>query len=142
MNPPRVRLGQETWWPDQAAKAVADYDRLVGRVAVIANEKARKEILDWIGRSDLPGSPAERYQVVSAALAAGVEADGMLEDRVNQLRAAVASLNAKVESAETAYGTLSAVKAAGSTSEADVRGLVISGSIALLGLIIAPLLLD
>jgi len=142
MNQPRIRLGQEAWWPDQAAKAVADYDKLVARVSQIANDDARKTILDWIGRSDLPGSPAERYQVVSTALASGVPADQMLQDRVSQLRAAVASLTAKVDSAETAYGTLSAVKAAGSTSEADVRGLVITGSIALLGLIIAPLLLD
>jgi hypothetical protein len=139
----RIRLGQgDQWWPKEGRDAISSYDQLMMRVPLVNNEQARTDILAWIGRSDLPGSPAERHKVVSDALAAGVGPSDIIRQRVTQLEEAVASLEAKVDNAEEAYGTLPAAPAAGSTSEAGVRGLVISGSIALLGLVVAPLLLD
>lgn len=137
-------LGQTdtSWWPASAREAVSAYDALMGRVPLIADDDARGEILLWVGRTDLPGSPAERYQAVSSALAAGAQPDAMLKGIVDQLKDVVAELSAKVGNAEEAYGTLSVADAAGSTPEAGMNGLCFTGSVALLGLVIAPLLLE
>lgn len=137
----RLRLGQADLM-EKGRQEVEAYDFLLGRVSMIADDTARGDILKWVGRSDMPGSPAERYKVVADALARAETEDGLLGDRVEQLRRVVTELGARVDNAESAYGTLSAPAGAGSTPEAGMGGLCLAGGIALLGLVVIPLLLE
>lgn len=137
----RIRLAQNDPMAE-GRQAVAAYDALMARVPLIGDADARGEILKWIGRTDSPGSPAERYKLVADAISAGVGPDDIFTNRVRQLQKAVAELGARVSNAEEAYGTLSAADAAGSAPEAGTGGLCFAGGVALLGLIVVPLLLD
>lgn len=132
-------MAQASWWPDEARDAVASYDDLMGRLSAIADD-VRGDILEWLGRTDVLGSPAERYQVVTEALSQGVEPDEVLRGRVGQLKAFVSEFAAKVKNAET-YGTLPAATATGGTPEASMNELCLTGGVALLGLVVVPLLL-
>jgi hypothetical protein len=136
-----LRLGQNGT-ASGASEAVALYDSLVARVSNIADEEGRGEILKWIGRADVPGAPAERYQVVRNGVASGEAPDGLFMDRVKQLKEINAELSAKVINAEKAYGVLSAPEGAGSRPEAGMGGLCLAGGVALLGLVVLPLVLD
>jgi hypothetical protein len=114
----------------------------MGRLPLIENENVRGSILMWIGRTDIPGSPAERYKAVSDTISAGVPPDAIFTDRVERLKEIVGEFGTKVATAEEAYGTLSAANAAGSTPEGGRGGLILAGGVALLGLIVVPLVLD
>lgn len=151
MNGHPIRMGQETavavWWPSEGLASIQQWDALVQRASQIANEDARREILEWIGRSDIPGSPAERYETVATdiqnritpATTADVE---IVRARLDALNRYVSELDAKVRNAEQAYGLLSASPEAGSMSERSMMAECISGGIALLGLVIFPLVLE
>jgi hypothetical protein len=137
-----VRLGQASaWWPQEGVDAVSTYEGLMARVPLIADADARGEILKWVGRADIPGSPAERYNAVSNGLVQGGIGDDVMRGRLDQLKAINAELSARVSNAGKAYGMLSAADAAGSTPEAEMAGLCMAGGIALLGLVIVPLVL-
>jgi hypothetical protein len=139
----RVSLAQDaSWWPSKGAESVRLYDDLLVRTSQIADPDARGQILAWLGRSDIPGSPAERYSAVSEALRSGQGPSDVLKNRVDQLAEITSEFEAKVVNAEEAYGTLSAAAAAGSTPEASMGRLCFTGGVALLGLVIMPLLLD
>lgn len=131
------------WWPGDARKAVEEYDRLLSRAALVSDADARGEILKWTGRADVPGSPAERYKVVTDALKSGAPADAALRERVTQLSDQVDEFRAMVANAEESYGTLPAPGGAGS---APARGTTAAGlalgGIALLFLVVFPLALD
>jgi hypothetical protein len=154
-----VRLAQQapegpSWWPEEAQKrprrgpeeaqkTVKDYDDLLGRVAQIASADARGEILSWIGRSDVPGSPAERYKTVADALSQGAPSSDVLRKRLDDLEAAVGDLKAKVSNAEQSYGTLSSPAGGDSTpGAAGMMAKCVLGGLALLGLVVIPLLSD
>lgn len=141
MSQSRLRLGQEDLL-SKGRQEVEAYDFLLGRVSMIADDTARGDILKWVGRSDMPGSPAERYKVVADGVARSETEDGFFGDRVEQLRGIVTELGARVDNAERAYGTLLAPAGAGSTPEAGTAGLCLAGGIALLGLVVVPLLLE
>src|SRR6186997_2247043 len=63
-----VSMGQTTsssaWWPSEGLATVQAWDALLSRTAKLADKNAQTQILDWVGRSDTPSSPAERYQVI------------------------------------------------------------------------------
>lgn len=147
--PSRARLGQSPdSWLGRARAAVSDYDRLLGEAATVADTDARGEILKWVGRSDVPGSPAERYAAVRMDVQRA-EADGApaaysertAQARVEQLEDAVRELDANVSRAIEAYGALPAPEGAGgATQAADSTAMCVTGGIALLGLVVLPLL--
>lgn len=111
------RLGQEDLvsWYRRAWRAVGGYDRLMTETASIANDDARGAILKWVGRTDIPGDPAERYAKLRADLE-GVEksdppeyswfSEELGQKRVIDLEAVNAEFNAKVAGAIEQYGTL------------------------------------
>lgn len=145
------RLGQapsEDWFT-RARRAVLAYDKQIQDAALIADDSARGRILMWVGRADVPGSPAERYSAVvrditqaETQAAAGVYGQ-IGQDRVQQLEAANIELASKVSGAIEAYGALPASSGAGGRSEAGGNStLCIVGGIALLTLVVLPLLLD
>jgi hypothetical protein len=142
-------MGQATVLPyEEALKdgtmAVRQWDDLLFRLAAVKDDGARGEILNWLGRADIPGSPAERYAVVRDALVAGFEPDEVFSKRVDDLVDKVSEMDTRIASAETS-GTLPTPKrmGAGSTPE---EGMALSkcllGGVALLGLIVLPFVLD
>lgn len=148
-----VRMGQEApstsaaWWPTEGLSAAQAWDALIARVSQIANEGAQNEILKWVGRSDIPGSPAERYKVIVDDLNRKFtpSTEGQISDlkkRVDVLKSYAGELEAKIKSAEQAYGMLSASSGAGSTPGHDRTMEYVAGGIALLGLIVLPVILD
>jgi hypothetical protein len=132
----------------RARAAAVAYDRQLQQAASIANDTARGEILMWVGRADMPGSPAERYTAVlrdvAQAESGAAPYEGQIaSDRVAQLEQAVTDLTSKVSSAIQAYGVLPASSEAGSRTEArDNTALCVAGGVALLALVVVPLLLD
>lgn len=147
----RARLGQTPEeWLGRARAAVAEYDRLIKGASAIADPEARGEILMWIGRTDVPGSPAERYDAVrmdvgeaEASGPAQIYADGVARSRIGQLENAVTDLSERVSNALASYGTLQAPGGAGSmTQAAGISTMCVIGGIALLGLIVVPLLVS
>lgn len=151
MNGRPVRMGQATssaaWWPAEGLSTAQEWDALISRTSQIADADAKGEILKWVGRSDIPGSPAERYKVIvddlNTSYSPATEAEvSELKNRLDLLKSYKSQLEAKVLNAEQAYGTLSAPAGAGSTPEQDRMMECVTGGIALLGLIILPLILD
>lgn len=147
----RARLGQTPEeWLGRARAAVSEYDRLINNASAIADPEARGEILMWIGRTDVPGSPAERYAAVrmdvgEAEVSGPVQiyAEDMARSRIMQLENAVADLSERVANALNSYGTLPAPGGAGSmTQAAGISTMCIIGGVALLGLIVVPLLVS
>jgi len=153
-GPVEPRMGQSApapaaplWWPSEGLAAVQAWDALVARLAKVQNPDAQKEILAWIGRSDTPGSPAERYQVVADDVRTNYspltqEQVDALRRRVDQLEANASEFEARVKNAEQAYGVFVASTEAPNMPEHDMMMECVTGGIALLGLVIMPLLLD
>lgn len=146
-----IRMGQVTsaaaWWPSEGLATAQAWDALLARTAKLADKNAQTQILDWVGRSRTPGSPAERYQVVvndiNTQFSPWSESEAAsLRQRLDQLGSFVAQLEAKVKAAEQSSGTLPASSEARSTPEQDMMMECVTAGIALLGLIILPLVLD
>jgi hypothetical protein len=146
-----ARLGQTPdEWVGRARRAVGDFDSLLARASTVADDTARGDILKWVGRSDVPGAPAERRDVVARdaaqaarAGAASVYAAGTGPARVAQLEESNRGFSARVSNAITAYGALPApAGAGGTTGRGRTTAVCVTGGIALLGLVVVPLLLD
>lgn len=155
MGPVPLQMGQAApvapssaaWWPAEGLSTVQTWDALLSRVSKISNPDSQKDILQWIGRSDIPGSPAERYKVVVDDLNTKFtpstnEQITTLRNRLDQLKENTSQLEAKVKNAEQAYGVFVASTGATSMPDHDMVMECVTGSIALLGLIILPLILD
>lgn len=147
----RARLGQTPEeWLGRARAAVAEYDRLINNASAIADPEARGEILMWIGRTDVPGNPAERYAAVRMDVGeaevsgpAQIYAENVARSRIGQLEKAVADLSERIANALNSYGTLPAPQGAGSvTQAAGISMMCVIGGVALLGLVIVPLLVS
>lgn len=147
-----VHMGQAAssaaaWWPAEGLATVQTWDSLISRVSKLTNPEAQAQILDWIGRSDLPTSPAERYKVVVDAL--NSNASPVTDDEINTLRKRLdvlksftIELEGKVKNAEQTYGVFAASTGAASTPERDMMMVCVAAGIALSGLIILPLISD
>lgn len=140
-----MRLGQNSGnWVARAADAVLAYDALVRRLAEIASADARGQILDWLGREDVPGSPAERYAAVRGDLEAGIPYGEIEINRAAQLEENVRELESRVENALAGYGTISAPATGAETvSWAGLsRSGLVAGGIGLLALVAIPVLVS
>jgi hypothetical protein len=150
-----LRMGQvapaapsaAAWWPTEGLSTVQAWDALIARVSQVANQGAQDEILKWVGRSDIPGSPAERYKVVADSLntkfTPSTASDiSELRKRLDSLETYKSDLEARVQNAEQSYGLLAASPGAVSTPEHDRTMQYVTGGIALLGLIVLPFVLD
>jgi hypothetical protein len=132
-------------WQARGQAAIAAWDTLVARVANIKDEAERGKLLEWMGRSDTPGSNTERYKVVLQDLKAGSAADPALaERRVGQFEGAVRELTTLVENAEKIYGTIQGGPVPGVTSTPG-EGLTMKGAamlgVAVLSLLVVPFVL-
>lgn len=124
--------------------AISEFDSLLSRTGAIANDGARQEILDWVGKPEVPGTPAERYQVVNSDLAGGTASSAIFGKRVQDLEDAVLGLRPKVAQAESAYGTITGTNQgaiAGAEGALTGKGIFL-GVVAILGLVVVPLSLD
>lgn len=150
-----LRMGQAVaantssaaWWPAEGLSTVQGWDALISRVSQIANQAAQSDILKWVGRSDMSGSPAERYKMVADDLntkfTPSTDAQiSELRKRLDVLESFKGELEARVKTAEQSYGLLAASPGAVSTPEHDKMMQYVTGGIALLGLIILPVILD
>jgi hypothetical protein len=137
------RMGQAPDWKERAWKAVDGYDTLVARAAGISDDAARSSILGWVGRTNVPGSPAERYNVVVADLA-GMPEPEMAMKRTEDLEDVVAEFETMVENALSSFGTIPKPSAGGVVSPEGgltTKGVIV-GAVAVLGLIVLPLALE
>lgn len=137
-------LGQDnSSYVARAQAATAKYDELLGRISNIGNEAARNELLSWISRSDVPGTPAERRKTVGEDLAnPGVGVDTQIK-RVGDLEEMNKALEAKVKAAELAYASVQNPKE-GQVKENGMfttTGIVL-GAVSLLGLLVVPLMVS
>ncbi len=130
------------WWPEEGYVAASRFDELLSRVALLADDGTRGDILKYVGRSDIPGSPAERYQTIVNSLGGEPLDPEILRDRLNDLNVALSEIEARVKNAETAYGTLPASAEAGGTSDGGKMGACFAGGVALLSFVILPIILD
>lgn len=130
----------------RAQVAVTKYDALLGRVANIGNEAARNEMLTWISRSDVPGTPAERRNVVAQDLAnsgVGTTLD-TLAKRISGLEEINNTFEAKVKVNEQAYPSVQNPKESGQVKVEGVftkTGIVL-GVVSVLGLLVVPLMVS
>lgn len=123
--------------------AIAKWNALVDQVANIKDDAARGKLLEWMGRSDTPGSNTERYNAVLNDVNAGPAADPAIAlRRVEQLEGAVSELSGLVENAAKMYGTLTDVQKPSDVAT-PAKGLTLKGAalglVAVLGLIVIPL---
>jgi hypothetical protein len=147
---PHRQMGQvgssAAWWPTEGLTTAQAWDALLARAAKLSDGPAKTEILQWVGRSDIPGSPAERYRIIVDNLNANFspsteEEVTTLRNRLDLLKFYTGDLEAKVKNAEES-GAPAAPSGAASTTERDRMMECVAGSIALIGLIILPLILD
>jgi len=129
-------------WLIRGQAAIAAWDTLVTRVANIKDDAARGKLLEWMGRSDTPGSNTERYKVVLQDVKAGSAADPALaERRVGQFEGAVRELTTLVDNAEKTYGKIQDATVPGATSTPG-QGLTAKGAaliaVAVLSLLVVP----
>lgn len=150
MNGHAPKMGQQSaypWWPSEAASTVQAWNGLISRAALIADSDARGKLLSWVGRSDVPGSPAERYQAIAEDISGKyqplTDSDaGLLRQRLDLLNSYKSELEARVKNAEQAYGVLTASAEVVSNPERHRMMICVAGGIALLGFIILPLVLE
>lgn len=147
---PRRVLGQTAdQWLARARTAMADYDALLQETSTVRDENARGEILEWLGRADVLGSPAERYAVAREDVrqaemtgSSAIYSGEVSTQRVEQLEKVVSDFASKVASAIATFGSLPVPDGAGSATKSGVTTQCVTGGIAFLGLVVLPLVLN
>jgi tetrahydromethanopterin S-methyltransferase subunit B len=141
----RYRLGQTPdEWLRRAREAVANFDDLLAELAHVADDTVRGQILLWIGREDVPGSPAERYKVVVGDLErAAAYTEEIPIKRVEELERAVDDLYQRVAGAGRAYGLFPGAEGAEKPRMAPIPMMTafVLGSIVFVGLAV-PFMLE
>ena len=113
----RAILGQTPYeWYVRAKNALSQFERLLLRLDAVANQKAREDILSWVGEPTTEGTPAYRYARVLGDIQQDVESYTppnygaysleRRQGRVEELEGFVEDLQDKVAAAEKTYGTL------------------------------------
>lgn len=142
--PRRAMLGQAAVadWQARARAAVSAFDSLMDRARNIGDLDARGALLEWVSSPDVPGTPAERYQVVAVDLAQGTPWADISEKRVSDLELMDTMFETKVKQAEQAFSPVgqpvqpgSIVNLAGAFTP---TGIVL-GAVGILGLLVVPL---
>lgn len=103
-------------WYNRAKQSLMKFDDLLTRVAKVANQTSRNEILAWIGTASIQDSPAYRYATVKSDLQQDVESFTppavnayqvtRRTNRIEKLEEMNRELEAKVGNAENVYGKL------------------------------------
>lgn len=139
LSGPSLSQTAPTDWQSRGRSAITQWDALVARVSNIVDDAARGQLLEWMGRSDVPGSNTERYNAVLQDLREGEAADPALaERRVGQLEGAVEELSAFVGNAEEKYGTITGFPK--KAPALDEKTLLVGGA-ALILLLVIPLMI-
>jgi hypothetical protein len=111
-------MGQTTpfQWYQKAKAETAKFAGLLERTAKVANRTAREEILGWLGKSDVRGTPAYVYASVMSDIAENVEAYSppnydayqvsRRRERVAELDSVNKDFERKVNQATATYGEL------------------------------------
>lgn len=126
----------------RTAEAIAKYQALVKRAALIKDDPTRESILAWIGNGKVLGSPSDRFRHVSDDSDQGASWDEIRTGHLEDLETVNAELEARVAEGEKSgvygpRGPLSLVDERGKLTGIGV-GLVV---VAALGLFIVPLTL-
>lgn len=144
--PAGPRLGQaEAEWMRRAQEAVGKYGALLKRTGEISDAGVKAGILEWLGRPDVPGAPAERNRAVSEDLAAKVPLTEVSAKRVTDLEDAVREFEMRVTDAEATHGTANPlnqpVQTASPAGALTPAGFAL-GMVGILGLLVVPLLIE
>lgn len=137
-------MGQALYqqWEARARAVLSSWNQLLDRTSQIGNAAARSEILDWISRSDVPGTPAERYDAVAKDVQEGAFVTPVAQQRIVDLENMARTLETKVKNAETAYASIATPDQPGMV--VDFRGAFtptgfVLGAVVILGLLVVPL---
>jgi len=129
----------------RAQAAIAQYDDLLKRIANIGDKATQNDLLSWISRADVPGTPAERRKIVGEDLVnpplAANSYTGM--KRVGDLEEMNKLLDAKVKKAEASFPSISNPNAPGQIKLNNVftpTGIAL-GAVSILGLLVVPFML-
>lgn len=150
MSPLLGQTGAE--WYRRGTSALAKFDALLARVAQIANQTARGEIMDWVGKIDKKDDPLwQRYRVAFEVSLANInpadprtfeyfEAANYRQDRITDLESTDKTFEEKVSQAEKTYGILppptvvtlpGTTTTISTTTDFTVPILIVGGGIAL-----------
>lgn len=145
-----MSLGLPPDWYQRAQDAISVYDQLVKEASLLGDEDARGKIFEFIGRTDMPSDPAERYVRVVADLKRAeattppdytVFTDDLVKERITQLEAINETLQPMLAEAIGKYGSFGSPNGEPSQPGQRIAAGILTGSIALLGLVILPLAL-
>lgn len=130
----------------RAQAALAAYDDLLNRISSVGDAATRNDLLTWISRSDVPGTPAERRKTVGEDLASlGPNSDlSTIQKRVDDLQAMNKILEAKVKNAEAAFPPIQNPKEAGQVKVSGIftpTGIAL-GAVSILSLLVVPLMVS
>jgi len=144
--PRRPSLGQADGqdWQARAQTAVAAFDLLLARAKDIGDLDARGALLEWVSSPEVPGTPAERYRVVSEDLAQGTPWMDISQKRVSDLELMDTLFETKVLQAEQAFSPVG--HPAGPGSIVSMGGAftptgIVLGAVGILGLLVVPLVM-
>lgn len=87
-------------WTDRAQSATAQYDAYMKRAVAIKDPSVRADILNWVGSSTTPGTPADRYQFVQDDLESGSAWDDPQTQHIKDLEAVNLEFNTRVSNGE------------------------------------------
>jgi len=124
---------------ERAQAAVTKYQSLMARLNDVNNAEAQLEIRNWLGDSNTPGTPAERYGVVEADLMAGQPDPTLQAKRVSDLESLLADFESRVAGAEAAYGTSTDGQIAGSGLSGNDLAML---ALAAVSLFVLPFVLE
>lgn len=132
-------------WQKRAEDAASKYRDLVKRMTDLTDEKAKAAIQDWLGKTGVLATPADRYKAVSDALATGPVWDEVMTKRVTDLEDAVREFESRVADAEKTTGTVNPARQPAQTASPQGAltpvGLAL-GLTAILGLLVLPLVIE
>jgi hypothetical protein len=132
---PALSPDQGSAWTARAQAAIAQYDALMKRTALIQDTTSRYAILAWIGTPNTPTAPAFQYQSVKDNLASGGPWDSTHTTQVTNLEAVNTQFNTRVSAGEQAgtygpWGPLSIVDASGQITDVGI-GIVAMSALTL-----------
>jgi hypothetical protein len=126
---------------DRATAAISEYRNLISRLGGISSEVERASIVSWVGDRDIPGSPAERFAVVTSDIEGGQPDPVLQAKRVTDLESVLLEFRSKIESAEAKYGASVEAGQAPVTGQ-EIGHRVAMGAIAFIGFFVIPFAMD
>jgi hypothetical protein len=84
----------------RSLEAIAKYQALLKRAALVKDDKVRGGIVNWIGSASVPGSPADRYQHVKDESDQGAPWDEIRTGHLDDLEAVNQEFETRVQEGE------------------------------------------